>query len=405
MLFKYTGYTSNGLKIKAQIEASNIEEAKLKLKSKSILYTSIKEYQNFKFLKLNFKRINSISQITLSNISRDLSIYLNSGISLIQAIDLLKQRYQNNKILGSFFEVISTYLYEGKTFNQALEIQTVIKLPEFYKQSIKISEESGLLNIVLMEMSIFFKEQSKIKNQIKQALAYPLFILIISFFMVGFMLSFVVPKITGIFTQLNQELPTSTKIVIYFGDFFQNNYYIIIILCSVSIAFFMFLLKKSYKFKFICDKFCLKIPFFSKLIEQSELSRFAYMNSILIKSGIPIVQAINLSANILKNEVIKKVFIEASKNIVEGKKLSILLANNKIYKIDEAFIHSISIGEDTSKLSQVLDNLSIIYNESNKDKTTIIMSLLEPIFMLIVGGIIGFIVFAMLLPIFSMNLG
>ena len=405
MLFKYTGYTSNGLKIKAQIEASNIEEAKLKLKSKSILYTSIKEYQNFKFLKLNFKRINSISQITLSNISRDLSIYLNSGISLIQAIDLLKQRYQNNKILGSFFEVISTYLYEGKTFNQALEIQTVIKLPEFYEQSIKISEESGLLNIVLMEMSIFFKEQSKIKNQIKQALAYPLFILIISFFMVGFMLSFVVPKITGIFTQLNQELPTSTKIVIYFGDFFQNNYYIIIILCSVSIAFFMFLLKKSYKFKFICDKFCLKIPFFSKLIEQSELSRFAYMNSILIKSGIPIVQAINLSANILKNEVIKKVFIEASKNIVEGKKLSILLANNKIYKIDEAFIHSISIGEDTSKLSQVLDNLSIIYNESNKDKTTIIMSLLEPIFMLIVGGIIGFIVFAMLLPIFSMNLG
>ena len=405
MLFKYTGYTSNGLKIKAQIEASNIEEAKLKLKSKSILYTSIKEYQNFNFLKINFKRINSISQITLSNISRDLSIYLNSGISLIQAIDLLKQRYQNNKILGSFFEVISTYLYEGKTFNQALEIQTVIKLPEFYKQSIKISEESGLLNIVLMEMSIFFKEQSKIKNQIKQALAYPLFILIISFFMVGFMLSFVVPKITGIFTQLNQELPTSTKIVIYFGDFFQNNYYIIIILCSVSIAFFMFLLKKSNKFKFIFDKFCLKIPFFSKLIEQSELSRFAYMNSILIKSGIPIVQAINLSANILKNEVIKKVFIEASKNIVEGKKLSILLANNKIYKIDEAFIHSISIGEDTSKLSQVLDNLSIIYNESNKDKTTIIMSLLEPIFMLIVGGIIGFIVFAMLLPIFSMNLG
>ncbi len=405
MLFKYIGYNSNGLKIKAQIEASNLEEAKLKLKSKSILYTSIKEHQNFIFFKFNFKRIKSINQITLSNISRDLSIYLNSGISLIQAIDLLKQRYQNNKILESFFEVISTYLYEGKTFNQALEIQTVIKLPEFYKQSIKISEDSGLLNVVLIEMSIFLKEQSKIKNQITQALAYPLFILIISFFMVGFMLSFVVPKITGIFTQLNQELPTSTKIVIYFGDFFQNNYYIIIILCSISIAIFMFLLKKSNKFKFIFDNFCLKMPFFSKMIEQSELSRFSYMNSILIKSGVPIVQAINLSANILKNEVIKKVFIEASKNIVEGKKLSILLTNNQIYKIDEAFIHSISIGEDTSKLSQVLDNLATIYNESNKDKTTIIMSLLEPIFMLIVGGIIGFIVFAMLLPIFSMNLG
>ena len=298
MLFKYTGYTSNGLKIKAQIEASNIEEAKLKLKSKSILYTSIKEYQNFKFLKLNFKRINSISQITLSNISRDLSIYLNSGISLIQAIDLLKQRYQNNKILGSFFEVISTYLYEGKTFNQALEIQTVIKLPEFYKQSIKISEESGLLNIVLMEMSIFFKEQSKIKNQIKQALAYPLFILFISFFMVGFMLSFIVPKITGIFTQINQELPASTKIVMALGDFFSNNYPYILLGFVMIIAGFIFLLKKSNAFKYAFDKFCLKLPFFSTMIEQGELSRFSYMNSILIKSGVPIVQAINLGANI-----------------------------------------------------------------------------------------------------------
>ncbi|RBQ31950.1 hypothetical protein CRU92_04060 [Arcobacter sp. FW59] len=405
MLFKYKGYDSNGLKVKSQVEALNIEEAKLKLKAKSILHTSIEEYQDFIFSKSYFKRIRTIKPVDLSHISRDLSIYLNSGISLIQAIDLLKQRYKNIKVLGSFFESISTHLDEGKTFYQALDTQTVIKLPEFYKQSIKISENGGLLEIVLMEMSIFLKEQSRIKNQVTQALAYPLFILMVSFFMVGFMLSFIVPKITGIFTQMKQELPTSTKIVIALGDFFQNNYYIIVMFLFVFIMSFIFLLKKSERFEFIFDRFCLKIPFFSKIIEQSELSRFAYMNSVLIKSGIPIVQAINLSSNILKNSVIKRVFIEASKSVVEGKKLSVLLANNKIYNIDEAFIHSISIGEDTSRLSQILSNLASIYNEANKDKTTVLLSLLEPIFMLIVGGIIGFIVFAMLLPIFSMNLG
>ena len=141
------------------------------------------------------------------------------------------------------------------------------------------------------------------------------------------------------------------------------------------------------------------------MIEQGELSRFSYMNSILIKSGVQIVQAINLSANILKNSVIKRVFIEASKSVVEGKKLSVLLSNNKIYKIDEAFIHSIAIGEDTSKLSQILNNLANLYNEANKDKIDIFLALLEPIFMLFVGSTIGFIVIAMLLPIFSMNLG
>ncbi len=404
MLFKYSGFDLNGLKIKSKLEAASAEEAKLKLKAKSILHISLEE-EKFSLSNFSFKRKKSINLANLSYLSRDLSIYLNSGISLIQSIDLLKQRYKNDKTLGSFFESIATYLDEGKTFYLALDSQNVLKLPEFYKQSIKISENGGLLESVLFELSTFLKEQDRIKKQVASAMAYPIFILFISFFMVGFMLSFIVPKITDIFTQIHQELPTSTKIVIALGDFFSNNYPYLIIGFIVVIGSFMILLKKSKTFKYAFDKFCLKIPFFSTMIEQGELSRFSYMNSILIKSGVPIVQAINLSANILKNTVIKRVFIEASKSVVEGKKLSVLLSNNKIYKIDEAFIHSIAIGEDTSKLAQILNNLASLYNEANKDKTDIFLALLEPVFMLFVGSTIGFIVIAMLLPIFSMNLG
>ena len=360
MLFKYSGFDSNGLKVKSKLEAANLEEAKGKLKVRGILHTSLEE-ESFSFSKISFKRKKSIKTVDLSYLSRDLSIYLNSGISLIQSIDLLKQRYKNDKFLGSFFESIATYLDEGKTFYLALDSQNVVKLPEFYKQSIKISENGGLLESVLMELSIFLKEQDRIKKQIGSAMAYPLFILFISFFMVGFMLSFIVPKITGIFAQIHQELPASTKIVIALGDFFSNNYGYVILFFVILIGGFITLLKQSQSFKYGFDKLCLKIPFFSTMIEQGELSRFSYMNSILIKSGVPIVQAINLSANILKNSVIKRVFIEASKSVVEGKKLSVLLSNNKIYKIDEAFIHSIAIGEDTSKLAQILNNLAF-YN-------------------------------------------
>ena len=394
MLFKYSGFDSNGLKVKSKLEAANLEEAKGKLKVRGILHTSLEE-ESFSFSKISFKRKKSIKTVDLSYLSRDLSIYLNSGISLIQSIDLLKQRYKNDKFLGSFFESIATYLDEGKTFYLALDSQNVVKLPEFYKQSIKISENGGLLESVLMELSIFLKEQDRIKKQIGSAMAYPLFILFISFFMVGFMLSFIVPKITGIFAQIHQELPASTKIVIALGDFFSNNYGYVILFFVILIGGFITLLKQSQSFKYGFDKLCLKIPFFSTMIEQGELSRFSYMNSILIKSGVPIVQAINLSANILKNSVIKRVFIEASKSVVEGKKLSVLLSNNKIYKIDEAFIHSIAIGEDTSKLSQILNNLANLYNEANKDKIDIFLALLEPIFMLFVGSTIGFIVIAM----------
>lgn len=404
MLFKYSGFDSSGKKVKSKLEATTLEEAKSKIKAKGILYTSVYE-DSFNFSIFSFKRKKSLNLSSLSYLSRDLSIYLSSGISLISAINLLKQRYKNDKKMNSFFESIETHLDEGKTFYQALDSQKIIKLPEFYKQSIKISENGGLLESVLLELSVFLKEQDAIRKQVSSSLIYPLFILFVSFFMVGFMLSVVVPKITGIFDKINQELPTSTKVVIALGDFFSANYEYIILGIVLFIGTFIFLLKKSKAFKYAFDKFCLKIPFFSTMIEQGELARFSYMNSILIKSGVPIVQAINLSANILKNSVIKRVFVEASSSVVEGKKLSVLLNNNKIYKIDEAFIHSIAIGEDTSKLAQILNNLANIYNEANKDKTAVFLSLLEPVFMLFVGVTIGFIVISMLLPIFSMNLG
>lgn len=404
MLFKYQGFNSIGVKVKSKLEATSLEEAKSKLKAKGILHTSLEE-ESFNLSIFSLKRRKNLDLSTLSYLSRDLSMYLNAGISLISAINLLKQRYKENKTLNSFFESIGTYLDEGKNLYVALDSQKVVNLPEFYKQSIKISENGGLLESVLLELSGFLKEQDRIKKQVTSALVYPMFILFVSFFVVGFMLSFIVPKITDIFTQIDQELPTSTKIVISLGDFFSNNYTYIILAVVSFIAIFIFLMKKSKTFKYAFDKFTLKLPFFSKLIEQSELARFSYMNSILIKSGVPIVQAINLSANILKNSVIKKVFVEASQSVVEGKRLSVLLSANKIYKIDESFIHSISIGEDTSKLHEILSNLASLYNESNKDKTDIFLSLLEPVFMLIVGVSIGFIVISMLLPIFSMNLG
>ena len=270
MLFKYSGFDSNGLKVKSKLEAANLEEAKGKLKVRGILHTSLEE-ESFSFSKISFKRKKSIKTVDLSYLSRDLSIYLNSGISLIQSIDLLKQRYKNDKFLGSFFESIATYLDEGKTFYLALDSQNVVKLPEFYKQSIKISENGGLLESVLMELSIFLKEQDRIKKQIGSAMAYPLFILFISFFMVGFMLSFIVPKITGIFAQIHQELPASTKIVIALGDFFSNNYGYVILFFVILIGGFITLLKQSQSFKYGFDKLCLKIPFFSTKIGRAHV--------------------------------------------------------------------------------------------------------------------------------------
>lgn len=403
MLFHYKGFESSGKNISSTIEATTLSEAKQKLKQKQIICTKINEKRFQPVININFID-KTLPPLTLSLFSRDLSIYLSSGISLLKAIILLKERFKTKKDMHIFLENIETFLEEGKDFFSSLEKQTIYKLPEFYKQSIKVSEGSGLLETVLLELSNFLKEQDRIKKQFSSAMAYPLFILVISFFLVGFMLSVVVPQITTIFSKQNNELPDITIFVVNLGNFFSNNYIYMIILISLFITIFIFFFKKSYKFKYHIDSICLNIPFIKSLIQHNELSRFSYMNSILIRSGVPIVQSIKLSSNILKNNVLKEIFQTASKKVVEGEKLSTILEKNKIQKIDNTFIQAIAVGEETSRMPEILNNIAKLYNESNKDKLTVLLALLEPALMLFVGAIIGLIVLAMLLPIFSMNI-
>jgi len=404
MLFKYKGYDKNGKKVSSSIEALNLKIAKSQLKHKNIIVTNISE-NNFTFFnKILKKNKKNISPLVLSVISRDLSIYLDSGISLLNAIKLISQRYKKDRLLNPFFQSLISYLDEGKNFYTALEKQDSIAIPEFYLQSIKISEDGGILKGVLIELSDYLNEQYRLKKQITQAMTYPIFIIVVAIAMLTFMLTFVVPKITAIFEQNGQELPQITTFIINLGDFVGANIQMILILLTIFIFIFSISMKKIPSFKYKVDFILLKIPFLGSIIQVDQLARFAYMNSILIKSGVPVVQAFQMGAGILNNSVLKKLFDTASKKVVEGEKLSSILDNSKIYKVDISFIQAIAIGEETSQLNKVLQNLAELYNVTNKDKIASFLSLLEPMLMLLVGGAVGFILIATLLPIFSMSI-
>jgi general secretion pathway protein F/type IV pilus assembly protein PilC len=404
MLFKYKGYDKDGNKVNSSIEALNLEIAKSQLKYKKIIVTNISA-NNLLFFNKIFKRTKQkISPLSLAVISRDLSIYLDSGISLLNSIKLISQRYKKDKLLSSFFNSIITYIDEGKNFYSALDKQDSIELPEFYLQSIKISEDGGLLKGVLIELSDYLKEQYRLKKQITQAMTYPIFIIVVAIAMLTFMLSFVVPKITSIFENNGQDLPEITTFIINLGEFVGNNLNYILFSLFLFLFLFSFFMKKSYSFKKKVDFILLKVPLIGTIIEIDQLARFAYMNSILIKSGVPVVQAFSMGANILNNIILKELFTNASKKVVEGEKLSVILDNSTIYKIDVAFIQAIAIGEETSQLNKVLQNLAELYNTTNRDKIASFLSLLEPMLMLLVGGAVGFILIATLLPIFSMSI-
>ncbi len=402
MIFRYTGIDKDGKKVSSKLEANSLEEAKKKLKSQKVIYKSIKEV-NFSLSFLNFNLSYKLKPQELATLSRDFSLYLRSGISLVNAVNLSLNQHENNKKMRLFLQSIKASLDEGKNFYQALDTQSVVHLPDFYKQSIKVSEDSGILDDVLSKLSVFLKNQDRINKQIQGAFAYPSFILVVSVLMVGFMLSYVVPKITSIFEQMHQELPLITKLVVGAGDWLSNHYLMALVSFFALIFCVKFMLMFNKSFKYLFDKMLLKLPFFGRIIENTELGRFTYIASILLSSGVPFVQTVNLGSKILKNSVISKSFEDASQKVVEGSRLSVALAKSE-YVPDISFIQAVALGEETSEVSPILQNLSEMYFEENQDKLNIFLSLLEPLLMLIVGGIIGLIVAAMLLPIFSINI-
>ncbi|MDD2906329.1 MAG: type II secretion system F family protein [Sulfurimonas sp.] len=403
MIFKYKGVNEAGEKVSDKVEASSLTEAKNKLKASKIIYQNIQEESGSFFESFNLNMRYKIKPKDLSSLSRELSMYIRSGITIVSALKIVQTHYEKNKKMKLFLTTVSTHLDEGKNFYTALEAQTVVALPEFYKHSIKVSESGGILDEVLLELSRFLKEQDKIAKEIKSAFAYPSFMILISLVMIAFMLAFVVPQITGIFESMHQELPTPTKVVIAMGDFFRDNIKLILSLIAVFVIAFMVLMKKSYAFAYGVHKLILALPLFGEIAQKSELARFAYMASLLTRSGVPFVQTINLSANILNNLVLKELFVNASSKVVEGKLLSNAI-NSSQTKIDNAFVQAVALGEETSQVQSVLTNISELYFEENREKISLLLTLLEPALMLFVGGSIGFIVAAMLLPIFSMSI-
>jgi len=402
MLYKYKGITKQGKNVSGTIEASGEEEAKQKLKSQGIFYKNITTTKEISLK--NFSK-REMDGPLLSSFAKELSSYLNSGMAILTAIRLIEDQHQNEKKYASFLASLRTMIEEGKSLYHALNSQSVYAMPDFFLQSINVAGQSGKMVPVLIQMGNFFSTQAKIKKQVGNALAYPMFIFIVAIGMVGFLITFVVPKITGIFEDTGQELPDITKFVLSVSDFLSNHYIGLILGVVGSIIAFKLAYKYIYSFKKIYDTFVLKIPVIGALIQNHELGRFSYILSLMLDSGVSYAHAVKLATSTFSNSAFKEAFEEASVKVIEGNKLSHALQRGKGIKPKRNFMQALALGEESSEVAQILSNIASLYQEENDDKLKLLLSLLEPFMMLFIGGIVGIIVSAMLLPIFSMNLG
>lgn len=402
MLFKYKGFDKTGKKLKGTVNASSKEEAKQKLKSQGIYHEGLRETKEFSLESLSKRQMPGD---LLALFSKELSSYLNSGMTILTAIKLLENQHEGEKRYVSFLNSLKTMIDEGKSLFNALNAQKVYTLPDFYLQSLNVAGQSGKMVEVLTNMGNFFSAQNKVRKQVKGAMTYPAIIFTVAIGMTSFLIAFVVPQITEIFDDTGQALPPITQFVLNISDFLTS-YYIEMI---VGFILFIVLYKVSYakidSFHRFIDKILLKVPVLGTLIQNHELGRFSYILSLMLSSGVAYTQAVHLAKATFSNYGLKALFHTAATKVEEGNKLSNSLQMTRGVKLKRNFMQSLALGEESSEVASILDNISALYAEENEDKLKFLLSLLEPFMMLFIGVVVGVIVSAMLLPIFTMTQG
>ena len=402
MLFKYKGLDKTGKRVKGTLSAADEKEAASRLRAKGIFYESLKPAASFSLAPLH-KRAMSMEQ--LSMFSKELASYLRSGMTILTAVRLLENQYKDNKRYGEFLQSVKQRIEEGSSLYQALQNQEIYRFPDFYMTSLDIAAQSGKMVEVLTSMGEFFSAQSRIRKQIKGAMIYPSIIFTVAIGMTGFLITFVVPKITAIFQDTGQELPPITQFVLSINRFITQHYLLILL----SLIGFVLVWKLGYRFyrpfRQTIDRFYLKLPFLGNLIQNHELSRFSYILSLMLESGVAYAQAVHLSVASFHNSALRRRFEKAAEKVMEGNKLSRALQLTPGVKLKRNYLHALALGEESSEVSHVLENIARLYAEENDEKIKIALSLLEPMMMLVVGLIVGVIVASMLLPIFTMTKG
>lgn len=402
MLFKYKGFDKTGKKVKGTVTASSVEEAGQKLRTQHIYHEGLTPTKEFS-LEAFSKR--HMPGELLSTFSKELSSYLHSGMTILTAIKLLENQHEGEKRYVSFLNSVKTMIDEGKSLYHALNAQKVYALPEFFLQSLNVAGQSGKMVEVLTNMGNFFSAQNKVKKQVKGAMTYPAIIFTVAIGMTSFLIAFVVPKITEIFEDTGQELPPITQFVLGLSDFLTAHYVAIIVTVMLVIIAFKLSYAKIEAFHRIIDSLLLKIPVLGTLIQNHELGRFSYILSLMLSSGVAYAQAVQLAKATFANYGLRDLFEKASVKVLEGNKLSNSLQLSKGVKLKRNFMQSLALGEESSEVAQILNNTSALYAEENEDRLKLLLGLLEPFMMLFIGVVVGVIVSAMLLPIFTMTQG
>lgn len=324
---------------------------------------------------------------------------LRAGVPVLQSLTLLAQQ-SGDKSWKEVVLALEREIRSGRMLSEALR-----NYPQYfdvlYIGLVRAGEKSGTLDQVLQELADHLQKQQALRQQIQAAFAYPLLMLTVGIGTVFVILAFFLPRLTALFADMGEELPLPTRILLAISDFMAQNWHWILVFAAMIVLLFA-RLKQGTKRKFFMDWIKLRVHFVRNLVSQAEILRFSRTLSLVLANGIPAFEGFELARATVDNEAFRDCLEKAGKRIINnGVTLSASLEGTGVFP--PLALSMIVVGETSGRLEQALMELANSCEREINQNVRVIMSLLEPLLILLIGGVVGFIVFAVLLPVFNIG--
>jgi type IV pilus assembly protein PilC len=386
--------------INGSMIASGTQDVVNRLAQEGYIATYVGEEASWKngTLKYSLKGLFGVRLKNIISFSKQLAALLKSGVPILKSLYILSEQAQTAYI-KNIVEDIADKVKNGRTLSSSMNSHPKVFSP-FYVAMVNAGEESGSLDVSLIRITEYYTRQADFVSKVKSALAYPILILIVGVLTVLFIFTHVIPRIIPLLLDLNVKLPLPTQILIGTSTFIKNNWFYIL-LTLLTLALIAGKATKNRFFKEHFSAFKLKVPFLGDFIFKSEFARFARALETSLESGIPIIKAMDISLQILNEPVIKGSLTKSLKELESGGSLGSTLKASRIFS--PFVVTLVSIGEESGRLDEMLSDIASSFEADCEEYVKIITTLLEPIMVLVIGLVVGFIVSAVLLPIFQLN--
>lgn len=392
----YLAIDSNGREKRGRMEAPNEERVFRVLKSDGLFPVSIKEQNIFnRDINISFGR--SIKARDYSVFARQFVSILSAGVPIIKALEMIVDQTEN-KSLKKGLQEVKTLVEKGEKLADAMRSQGKT-FPPILINMVEAGEASGSLEIALERMATHFEKEAKLKSLVKKAMIYPIAVGCVSLAVVVLMLVVVIPAFMRMFQDMNMKLPAITRFAITLSNFMVTRWYIIVGVFAL-IAFLIITFKRSYRGKIFFAKLSLKLPVFGKITIKSASARFSRTLSTLIAAGIPLIDAIEITARTMDNLIIKKVLLEAKEEVERGVPLSVPLTASKVFP--PMVYHMTRIGEETGNIESMLTKIADYYDEEVEISTQSMTAAMEPMIIIILALVVGLLIMAIMQPMFAM---